>query len=209
MNLYLVRHGESKGNVDKLHEGHDEGLTGEGSRQAHAVAKRFDKIRVDYILSSTLIRARQTAEIINRRVKKPIEHTELLSEVKRPSELAGREEDDPQAQRIWKLLQENYHDETYRYSDEETFEDFKWRVTEFLSYSLTLNRDNILCVTHGITLRMIVSLTLFGENLNSYEFEKIASHLSTINTGITICTFEEEEAKWKLLTWNDHAHLGE
>jgi len=67
--LTLVRHGQSVGNRDGIVQGHlDSPLSDLGRRQAEALATawRADGVRFDHLLSSPLLRARQTAEILAR-----------------------------------------------------------------------------------------------------------------------------------------------
>ncbi|ARK28998.1 histidine phosphatase family protein [Halalkalibacter krulwichiae] len=65
MNLYLVRHGESTGNVaGKIQGWKDFPLSNLGRDQAELVAEYFKELPLDYIYSSDLIRASETAEAI-------------------------------------------------------------------------------------------------------------------------------------------------
>jgi len=64
--LTLVRHGQSVANRDGIVQGHlDSPLSDLGRRQAAALAAawRTDGVRFDHLLSSPLLRARQTAEV--------------------------------------------------------------------------------------------------------------------------------------------------
>ncbi len=60
--IYLIRHGQSEGNLLDLFLGHtDMDLTDLGREQAKCVASYFEKIPVDAIYSSDLLRAYHTA----------------------------------------------------------------------------------------------------------------------------------------------------
>ena len=60
--LYVIRHGQSEGNLQDLFLGHkDLDLTELGKKQALCVANFFHKIPVDAIFSSDLLRAYHTA----------------------------------------------------------------------------------------------------------------------------------------------------
>ena len=94
--IYLIRHGESEGNVDKTVYQHTPdwkvNLTEKGRLQAKEVAtKLYEDIKEHRslnsnwytkvkILSSPLYRARQTAEIINRTLKADISEDPSLRE---------------------------------------------------------------------------------------------------------------------------------
>ncbi len=61
--LYLIRHGQSGGNVDGTFGGHSPTPLSElGKRQAEITAKALAQERIDVIYSSDLLRAVQTAE---------------------------------------------------------------------------------------------------------------------------------------------------
>lgn len=72
--LYFIRHGESVGNLQELFTGQwDVPLTDLGRRQAKTAAKSIESVGVDCIVSSPLLRARQTAEIIAAQINYPAE----------------------------------------------------------------------------------------------------------------------------------------
>ena len=62
--FYIVRHGQSEGNVAGDIMGTDPALTAKGLEQAQILSELFSEISIDQIYSSDLIRAKQTAEII-------------------------------------------------------------------------------------------------------------------------------------------------
>jgi broad specificity phosphatase PhoE len=64
-NVYIVRHGETEDNKQKIIQGHlDTILNSEGKRQADLVAKALKDIPFDVCYSSDLQRATGTAERI-------------------------------------------------------------------------------------------------------------------------------------------------
>lgn len=77
--MYLVRHGQSKANLDGLF-GLDEPLTDLGKEQAEELAESLGGIHFDAVLSSALLRAKQTAEVIAIQRKLDVETRELLRE---------------------------------------------------------------------------------------------------------------------------------
>lgn len=72
MELYLLRHGIAvdRGDLDYQNDA-DRPLTAKGRRELHrtAAALRKMKLRFDMVLSSPILRARQTAEIITAELK--------------------------------------------------------------------------------------------------------------------------------------------
>lgn len=150
--LYFVRHAESEGNVGILRQGHSTPLTERGNEQAFLVAERFKNIEIDRIISSPQIRAKSTAEAIQKVTNKPLDFSDLLIERKRPSIFEGKPKDIPEAVTADKEMKERFHETDWRYSDEENFSDLKKRALKFLEYVDTLPEENILLVTHGVFL---------------------------------------------------------
>jgi len=206
MKVYFVRHGESTFNAGRIHQPSDSALSEFGKKQAEYVGIRLKNIDIDVFLSSPIPRARQTAEIINTSLNKEIIYTDFLQEIKHPSEFVGKDYLDPFVKEVEKSRFENADNDTWHYSDEENFFELKTRVKKLLGFLDEFEGKNILAVTHGNFLRVIFSIMMLGQEVNNTELEKIHYFLKTINTGITIC--EKEGGQWKLLTWNDHSHLG-
>ena len=72
----FLRHGESVGNVEERFQGQsDFPLTDAGRAQAHTLAERWlrDGTKFDLAVTSSLVRARETAEIVASILKIPLE----------------------------------------------------------------------------------------------------------------------------------------
>lgn len=81
MRLLLIRHGQSRANVEGVLQGATPGeLTALGRRQAEAVAVRVAVEAPDLIVSSDLRRARDTAEAIAVASGRPVEEDRRLRE---------------------------------------------------------------------------------------------------------------------------------
>lgn len=211
--VYFVRHGESEFNTKNLHQHAEVPLTEKGLEQASFIAKRIAGIRVDHMFASPYLRARQTAEIIAKKINKKIEFSDLIVELHRPSELVGYSYTDPFALEIKKKIKEHLDDAEWHYSDEENFYDFKRRAEKFIALlEKRFDAENVLVVTHGHITRMIMAVMFCKVEqdlvLSPELFHRFETFYMTRNTGITLC--EKKSGKdWKLLTWNDHAHLGD
>lgn len=207
MKLYLVRHGESKSNALGIHQGEQDELSPDGLRQAKTVANRFRDIEIEIIISSPYARAAQTAEEISKTIHKPVFYTDLLKEIKRPSQIVGQKANDAEVIRIKEVLKKNARLADWHFSDEENFYDVQKRAFEFLEYLKLFKEENILVVTHGAFMLTFVFSLCLGEDLTPDAFYKIEHFFMTKNTGITVCG-QRENGSWKLETWMDHAHLG-
>jgi broad specificity phosphatase PhoE len=81
--ITLLRHGESVGNAESRWQGQaDYPLTDTGRAQAHALAERWksERTKFDFVISSPLQRARETAEIIAQALAMPVEFEPLWLE---------------------------------------------------------------------------------------------------------------------------------
>ena len=80
--IYLVRHCEAMGNVQRIFQGYmDAEISENGGRQLNHLAKRFQGITLDAVYSSPLLRARLTAEAVNRHHGLPIKTDPRLIEI--------------------------------------------------------------------------------------------------------------------------------
>jgi len=208
--IYFVRHGESEGNAGAFRQGPSTTLSDKGKKQAEAVAKRLNRLPIETIISSTYPRAMETADIINETLGKPIEHSELLIERRRPSLIVGRKNEDPEIVAIEKLIQDNFHEKDWRHSDEENFEDMKARALDAIRLIESREENHILIVTHGIFLKMIAACMIMGKELTSREYHNICVTLTVDNTGISVLERMDSskyDRPWIILTWNDRAHI--
>ncbi len=79
--IYIVRHGETEWNAKGLLQGQgDSLLTAAGIKQAENLAKKLKNILFDVILSSDLLRAKRTAEIIAQEKKIAVKTARALRE---------------------------------------------------------------------------------------------------------------------------------
>ena len=100
--IYLVRHCEAMGNINRIFQGHtDEEISDNGLLQLEKLAERFRDINLDALYSSPLKRAYRTAEAVNRYHQLPIHTDERLIEIN-----GGHWEEKP-----WEALPELYPDE--------------------------------------------------------------------------------------------------
>ena len=82
MSLLITRHGQTDWNLKRKVQGKtDIELNTKGIEQAEEVAKKLVNEPIDLIICSPLVRAKQTAEIINRNRNIPIIYDNSISEI--------------------------------------------------------------------------------------------------------------------------------
>jgi len=206
MKLYLVRHGQSTGNVGNLHQNKLTPLSDHGRHQAGILAKRFHTIPVDVILASPYARAFETAEIIGKEVGQSVEKNELLRELKRPTIIEGKMITDPISIAVNEMIKTNAHDTNWHYADEENISELLARARTFLESLDSRSEKRILAVSHGRLIQALVEHVILGDALTPHLFEEMKERIYMTNTGITV--LEKNATGWHLVTWNDNAHLG-
>ncbi len=144
MSLLITRHSQTDWNLKRKIQGKsDIALNETGIEQAKEVAKKLSNEPIDLIICSPLIRARQTAEIINGDRNIPIIYDDSISEIDY-GEFEGMEVAKFNLPAFW-----NYHCNN-GYQSAENIKDFFKRVYEFLDRQATKQpKKNILLVAHG------------------------------------------------------------
>ncbi len=206
MKIYFVRHGQTKYNILHVHQPEDAELSELGIKQAKILAKRLSKIPIDIIYSSSMRRAKQTAEIINKSLKKKLIYSDFLKEIKGPSEFLGKRTDSSEVYKINKIRNLHENDPSWHYSDEENFIEFKERIKKFFNVLSKTKKENILVVTHGGPIKMMIFL-IMGDEFAPQTFYKFSDLFKLDNTGITFCEKDKKEG-WAVRAFNDHSHLG-
>lgn len=206
MKLYIVRHAESEANSKKVYQEADSPLSQVGLEQAKIVAERIKKIEdIHLIVSSPMKRAKQTAEEISTQTGLEIVFNDYAAEHLWPKELVGKGFGDAEIT-IREFIRKKLTEPEWKYSTEDNYFERKERIIHLLSDIESYKDKNILLVSHGFSIRMLVALLMFGPDVTPQQVLHIEEFLKTTNTGITLC--EKEEEDWRMTTWNDHAHLG-
>ena len=140
--LYLVRHGETEGNIKHILQGQMPGeLTSNGIKQAEALRDKFSDVYFDAFISSDLKRAFDTCSIIAEPHDLPVVTTPILRE-RDWGELTGIPVTDPFASE-WP-------------ASVETEEEVKERARRFIKY-ITEHYPGkvVLAVGHGVMNRAL------------------------------------------------------
>ncbi|MBI2064686.1 MAG: histidine phosphatase family protein [Candidatus Yanofskybacteria bacterium] len=210
--FYLIRHGESESNLaGNIYQSSESPLTVKGREQAEYVAKRVSHLTVDTIITSPSQRANDTAEIISKKIGKPIEFSDLFVERKQPTRLAGMSRGSEEAKVLTIEWDKSIFSAGLRFEDGENFDDIKARALLALDLLAKRPEENILVITHGFFSRVVAACVLFGRELKDKELEAFAHKVRMVNTGLSMFRYNEKVKglPWQLSVWNDHAHLAD
>ena len=167
--IYVVRHGETEWNaLNKVLGRTDIPLNSKGINQAREMAGSLKDLKIDKILSSPLIRTRQTADIISAALGMDYIIDERLIE----HDFGIFEGTD----RFSREYQEAKRQFFARYPGGESFFDLVSRVYPLLK---EIEGENVLLVTHGGICRVIRS---YFEDLGNEEFVQFSQGNCEVRT---------------------------
>ena len=155
--MYFVRHGQTDWNrPPKRCQGWTEvGLNKEGRAQARRLADRLKGKGICRIYSSHLLRARQTAQIVSKRLKVPVMIERRLAEAKRGEwegiSFAAIRKRDPA---LWQKWQKD--PQRFRFPGGESLTQLKRRAVAAMKHIRNTHpQENVLVISHGGTIRAL------------------------------------------------------
>ncbi|RBY74540.1 histidine phosphatase family protein [Geodermatophilus sp. TF02-6] len=209
MDLHLIRHGESVPNVEPVIGGMrgDAGLTDRGREQARLLEQRLraEGWQVDQLYSSTLPRARETAQYVSRALELPVQFEDDLQEL-RPGAADGLTVAE------WRTRYGGFDgpmadDDPFRAFSPggESWAGFLVRAGGALARIATRHAgETVVAVCHGGVIEASFYLAFgIGGTGNRVAF-------APFNTGITHWRYEHGGSgrrRWTLVTFNDAGHL--
>jgi len=155
MKILLIRHGETTGDIeDKYGGAYDDHLTDLGREQLEITAKKLVGTNIDIMFSSTLIRARESVEIINNTVGTKIEFVEGLRE-RNYGILGGLTK--TEALEKYPEAVESHKDPSNTDPDGEAQLDFIARVVGAFELIIATQHECIVILAHGGSLKVILN----------------------------------------------------
>jgi len=201
MKWYFIRHAESEENARHAMQHDSVPLSALGAREAKKIASA---LAGDFaaIISSTMPRAISTAKALQAELSLPLEYIDDLKEVRWPSNIIGRATSDPFTEKVRSEISATYEQGSMRVYDEETYDELKARA---LSSIRELERigggRDLIIVTHGDIMKLIMSLLVFGNLLTPTLFQRIKRQYKLSNGSVTLCECAVD-GLWKVMYWN-------
>ena len=179
--IYIVRHGQTEWNLLGKTRGHgNSDLTPKGIEQAELLADSMTKYPIDYIYSSDLGRAYQTAEIIGNKLNIEVEKTEALREMNFGT-WEGRIikdiiEEDPELYKMWRN-----EPHLAKIPQGETLSQIKERTDAFIKeINEKYDGKHIVLVTHSLCARIMLLSFLDSDVKNIYRINQANTALNII-----------------------------
>lgn len=200
MKLYIVRHGQTKWNVEKRLQGwRNSPLTEKGISDAKRLSERLEDVNFDYIYSSPQKRAFKTAEMIKKNRNIDIIQLEGLKEIGFGKWEGMKIED----------IEVEYKDEYETYKStphlhetiegSESFQDMFERVKKSLDVIIENGGEDVLIVCHGVTIRILIAII---KQIPLKDLHTIPIH---VGTALNVCQVDEE--KMKFIVEGDTSHM--
>lgn len=209
--FYIVRHGQTLLNAAHIKQGADGALSPHGREQVARVAARLLPLGIQKILSSPYPRAVETANILRSVLHARVRTTQLLAERRNASFAIGKPTDDPEVRHAGDVIDLSYHDDNFRFADEENFLDMKKRARKCLRYLAHHGASRTCVVTHHAFLKMLLAYMQFGNNLHEPAFVTLSFLNTSDNGGISVCEYRPWQrlsgrSGWTVVSYNEQAN---
>lgn len=197
MNIYLIRHGRQSSPLCNVNVE----LAEEGKRQAELLGRRLEDYRIDALYSSDLIRAIETAEILNKHLNREHLIREDIREISFGF-LEGKSNEEIDSEFGVFKQEQLLLKEDIPYPGGECGRQVFDRAMRTIEEILHSDKSNIAVVTHGGVIRALVS-GLLGLDMS----KKLLLGISLENTSITHLVYDKNRTRFYLQRFNDYSHL--
>lgn len=199
MKIYITRHGQTKWNIEGRMQGtKNSNLTEQGKKEALNLGNSLKNIKIEYIYTSPLTRANETALLIRGEKDIPVEIYENLKEMNFGI-WEGMHSDD--IVKAYGAEHYKFWNEPHLYTpiDGETFEAFLKRIQNALNDIINQNKgENILLVTHAVVIKAIYTI------VKGYKLKDFWNPPYINNTCITILDCNEDNCQFILEADTSH-----
>ena len=195
MKIFLIRHGETTGDIEDRYGGdYDDHLTEKGKQQSKDLAPKLKNRNIEIIYHSPRIRATETATILYNLLKIKIAPIKDLRERNNYGILTGltkKEAKDKFPGEVEKLRRDKLIHEV---KNSESYESFKKRVINIFKKITNKDYKTIAIISHGGPISTIVR-----EILKLGEFKKLGDcailEIEKTNDSVTLISLDNAELK--------------
>lgn len=191
MLLYMIRHGESEANASGTHSGWSPvHLTEKGRLEAAGAKQYMDKIKIDELYVSDVLRTQETADVIF-----PDRDRTFITIAR---ELNNTPMHGKNKEQMTKLYGQIYLDcrKNFDYAplniDCESLKHLSGRAQEFLNWAAKKETQTLCVVSHAVFIKAVCGCIL--------KSDSFITSLSCDNASISV--FECTNGVWRLKTWN-------
>ena len=198
--IFLIRHGRQDSRLCNV----DVPLDETGREQARLLGRRLEHFGLEKLYSSELLRAKETAEIINQYVHLPYEILVGIQEINFGG-LTGKSEEEIRSLYADFREERSRHQQDIPYPDGgESGEDVVRRVMPVLKEICQRKENRVGIVTHGGVIRSVLAFAVQTSQSNKLKFG-----IDLENTSLTEVLYDAEREFFFLERFNDYAHIEE
>jgi len=199
MKVYLIRHGQTNGNVARRHQAEHTPLSAIGETQAKAVATKICALEPTHVVTSNLVRAIETARQIGTTCDLIPETSELFAELRRPKHLAG--------QYHWSFASLWYYLRWYLHTakDSETYPELRTRLQAAQAKLASYPTDSqVVVVSHTVFINFFLAHLCREKNLSAWSM-LLTFHKMLLMPNATVTELEfDESAPVGTCAWRVH-----
>jgi broad specificity phosphatase PhoE len=185
MEIYLVRHGETGGNVAKRHQSEATNLTPKGREQIKQTATLLKELQPTHLISSSVLRAVESSRYIGEVLDMIPETNPLFAELLRPTFLQGHFH---KSIRSFLFYIRWYYGFTNRQKDGgETYADLRTRIKAAQAVLAQYPADaRVVVVSHSVFINFFIAHMCQEKKMSHWQaFVRFSKVLSIKNGSIT------------------------
>lgn len=213
--IYFFRHGQSEGNIrhlmprDEDIHASEQNLTQQGKEQVIKLAYRIKSVPLEIIISSTLTRAKQTAEIIQGITDYNIEYSDLFVERQKPQTIIGQRRNEPAILAIEEAWKQSLFQIGGQIDGADNYTTLIERAKKTLQFLQSRPESTIGIVTHQFFFNTMMIQAVLGEAVTPELYKRLQEQYWLENTGIVIMQYHPgySFSGWRVWTYNDCSHL--
>jgi len=212
MDLYIVRHGQTKANTRHIYQRPNEPITREGSAEIARLVRTVTELQPTHLYTSHFARARQTAHYLSYATELEAQWLPLVSELYPPEHLFGKRHYGLTS--LVYLLRWFFHALKKGVEEKaETRAEFTKRLFDAREFfEAHEDADRIVVVTHSVFANFFVAHLCTNRELSVWRavplFLKIVWYE---NAGITHVEYQRSDdarrCGWRMRSFNQHQHL--
>lgn len=202
MEVYLVRHGQTDGNVGRRHQHPNTDLNEHGLVQAAAVAKQIAALHPTHLITSTQLRAIETARVVAAATDLIPESYPPFEELHQPAAMVGERLTGAHA--LWYMALWFGGVKSASMHDGETYASFVERLALARKHLEELPADaRVVIITHSIFINFFIEHMRHPKRMNVIRaFVRLTRILYLKNTSITHVRYEKPRRGYTGTGWH-------
>lgn len=209
--IYFFRHAQSDENINQNKNIHvrDQYLTEAGKLQATQLAERVKSLQMPVLISSTLTRSKETVKIISSIADVTVCYSDLFIEKQKPSSIIGQVRQESAILAIEQQWTNSLFEPNIQIEDGDSYNSILARAEQAIEFLKSSSEQVLGVVTHQFFLNALIIKAILGDSLTPEIYKRLQEQYWLENTGIVILHYNPDYpyTGWKLITYNDTAHL--